>query len=135
MNSIAQEIPFFLLLRRCQIFHIFYKPRLQFTLQIECWNKANKKFLCLTEEKLETIVDNLKYDELKRAFNNSDSLGSDYIRECSTLATYERKVLREVYGSAKCTIFEIFQIIADRKECDAVVNKRKDVLADLASSA
>jgi len=106
----------------------------RFEEKINCWYKANSNLNCLTEEKLEQVTDNLKYDELKRAFNNSDSLGTDYVGECRMLSLYERKVLREVYGSAKCTMFEIFQIIADRKACDVAVNKRKDLLADLATT-
>jgi len=102
--------------------------------KINCWSKANSNLNCLTQDKLESITDNIKYDELKRAYNNSGSLGMDYIGNCQILATYQRKVLQEVYGSAKCTIFEIFQIIDDRKECDDAIDLRKKLLADIAST-
>ena len=104
------------------------------TLQINCWSKANSKLNCITEDLLKVITANQKYDELKRAYNNSETLGMDYIRSCQSLATFQRQVLQEAYGSAKCTIFEIFQIIDDRKECDDAIDLRKKLLADIAST-
>ena len=89
---------------------------------------------CVTEDKLESITDNIKYDELKRAFNNSGSLGMEYIGNCQVLASYQRQVLQEVYGSAKCSMFDIFQIIEERKECDDAIRLRKKLLADIAST-
>ena len=104
------------------------------TLQINCWSKANSKLNCITEDLLKVITANQKYDELKRAYNNSETLGMDYIRSCQSLATYQRQVLQEAYGSAKCTIFEIFQLIDERKACVLAVKTREKLLAAIAST-
>lgn len=94
---------------------------------------ADEKFGCLTKEEMENIEAKIITDEIEKAKNETELLGSSYIGSCSVLTDFMREYMEERYGNTPCTFDEISENLKLKKACEAKVQSQLEFLKQIAS--
>ena len=100
---------------------------------MDCWENAQDKYNCLTNEEWGNIQRNVVLKEIETAQNQSDFLGEAYIGSCSVLREFKKSYVEDKFGNTPCAFNEILENLDLKKSCETRVKAKIDFLTNYAS--